>query len=75
MLALRAHPGAYVPRALPAHEDAADDVRRDGVRGLPVRTQVHQAVGKHQQDIRERGTLRDIRERLVCLRRVHRHVP
>jgi len=37
LLALRAHPGAFIPRALPAHEDAPDDVCRDGVRGFPMR--------------------------------------
>lgn len=72
---LRAHISAYVPNTLPAHQDAADDIRRDCARGLSLRTQVHQALGDRQQDIREHSIVRDVRERYVRLRRVHCRVP
>lgn len=45
MRPLRTHSGAHVPHTLSSHQDAEDELRRDRVRGLPLRAQVTQAVG------------------------------
>jgi len=68
---LRAHTGAYVSCALPAHQDAADVIRRDCVCSLPLWTEAAQALGQQQQDIREYGAVRDIRGRIVRLHRIY----